>query len=380
MAVCQPSTSRAAEAARAFDAGVGDASRAAEAARSLVDCVDDTDLEHTDMDVGPSLEPAGGAGQVQAEWVAVVQGKRAAAGKAAAATPLPGAGAAAGAGGGISPPDSYAGQVARPGRPQAAGVRVGTGVHAGVIEQGGARGHLEVGRAADSSSTRVATVAVDLSAFDTVPLLKVAKVVQLLVPKGAAIGACPVPGACVELTFSKPEYVELLEGGLVVLGKKCPVPFLHLSLYVPDRLTAWGVEPILPVRCWLLPGTAMTDGTRSVRVRFPEGVVSLPYSAKFDTAEGQRHIRVVHDNRVKLCRMCGQPGHVLAQCPKYTCRVCGVQGHYARDCTTACCADCRKAVALCSCPAAPGQMGDAGKAGPGSHVVQSSVASRTGPG
>lgn len=54
---------------------------------------------------------------------------------------------------------------------------------------------------------------------------------------------------------------------------------MHLPAYVPDqavldRLAAWGVEPVLPVRRRLLPGTHIADGTRCMRVCFPAGVVS----------------------------------------------------------------------------------------------------------
>ncbi|KAJ8006321.1 hypothetical protein DPEC_G00133920 [Dallia pectoralis] len=36
--------------------------------------------------------------------------------------------------------------------------------------------------------------------------------------------------------------------------------------------------------------------------------------------------------KVRVCRMCIQPGHIVRDCPDFLCRKCGKQGHYAREC------------------------------------------------
>lgn len=69
-----------------------------------------------------------------------------------------------------------------------------------------------------------------------------------------------------------------------------------------------------------------------MKVRFTETVKSLPYSAKFETAGGAEHFRVIHDRQIKVCRLCIQPGHIVRDCPDFTCFKCGQQGHYAREC------------------------------------------------
>ncbi len=55
----------------------------------------------------------------------------------------------------------------------------------------------------------------------------------------------------------------------------------------------------------------MEDGTRFVKSRFPEEVVSLPYSTRLETAEGLQYFRVMHSHQIKTCRLCMSPEHVL---------------------------------------------------------------------
>lgn len=98
------------------------------------------------------------------------------------------------------------------------------------------------------------------------------------------------------------------------------VSFLHLPPDVTDEvilghLARWGVIPVLPVRRRYYPGTRVTDGTRFLKVRFPKDIVALPYSARFDTADGPQYCRLIHDNQVKTCRFCMSPGHLFRDCP-----------------------------------------------------------------
>ena len=136
------------------------------------------------------------------------------------------------------------------------------------------------------------------------------------------------------------------------------VSFLNLPVYITDediteRLRAWGVSAISPVKRRYWPGTDIADGTRFCKVRFTDTVRSLPYSAKFETLEGAEYFRVIHDRQVKVCRLCIQPGHVLRECPDFVCHKCGEQGHYARECKgrrERGCVGCGRGVAQCSCP------------------------------
>ena len=135
------------------------------------------------------------------------------------------------------------------------------------------------------------------------------------------------------------------------------VSFMGLPVYIPDqdildKLTAWGVTAVSPVRRRMWPGTDVADGTRFVKVRFTQAVQSLPYSARFMTAGGPEFFRVIHDRQVRVCRGCLQPGHVLRECPEFFCRRCGAQGHYARECTeprALTCGTCSNPVPRCTC-------------------------------
>ncbi|XP_077960200.1 uncharacterized protein LOC144409427 [Gasterosteus aculeatus] len=115
------------------------------------------------------------------------------------------------------------------------------------------------------------------------------------------------------------------------------VSFINLPIYIGDeiitrKLLDWGVTPVSSIRRRVWPGTEIADGTRYMKVRFTETVKSLPYSAKFETAGGAEHFRVIHDRQIKVCRLCIQPGHIVRDCPDFTCFKCGQQGHYAREC------------------------------------------------
>ena len=118
------------------------------------------------------------------------------------------------------------------------------------------------------------------------------------------------------------------------------VSFMSLPAYITDgeildKLAAWGVSAISPIKRRVWPGTDIVEGTRFVKVRFPKGVQSLPYSTRFETLQGMEYFRVIHDRQVKVCRLCIQPGHIMRDCPEFTCFRCQQQGHYARECENA---------------------------------------------
>lgn len=190
------------------------------------------------------------------------------------------------------------------------------------------------------------------------------KEIELVVGHGALLALRPKQNRQFEATLNSEIACEKIEDGLMYKAQRVGVKRLHKSevlvsfLHLPpdvndreilDRLTRWGVLPILPVKRRYYPGTNVADGTRFLKVRFPKEVVSLPYSARFDTVDGPQYCRVIHDRQVKICRLCMSPGHVLRDCQGFTCRECLQQGHYARECESAKCPDCRRAIIRCIC-------------------------------
>lgn len=119
-----------------------------------------------------------------------------------------------------------------------------------------------------------------------------------------------------ELTMENQTDCDKLKDGLLVDYVKLKEwsLFLHLPNYFKDdeiiqKLVDWGVNPILPLRRIYHPGTTVADGTRFLRVKFPQDIVTLPYNVKFDTEEGPKYFRVIHDDQLKTCRICASTDH-----------------------------------------------------------------------
>lgn len=167
-----------------------------------------------------------------------------------------------------------------------------------------------------------------------------------------------------ELTLEEETDFEHILDGILINGQMCEmrklcatermVSFLNLPNYISDeevlqKLTSWGVTPILPLRRRFYPGTTVADGTRFIRVKFPKDVVSLPYNTRIETEEGIKYFRVIHDHQVKTCRICSSVDHEKKDCPHFICRECMEQGHYVRDCKAPRCQSCGKALQRCRC-------------------------------
>lgn len=167
-----------------------------------------------------------------------------------------------------------------------------------------------------------------------------------------------------EVTFETEDVCDELINGLEIKGQICGikklqdrefvVSFMHLPVYLGDKdiiekLEGWGVTPKEEIKRRFYPGTEIEDGTRFVKVKFPKEVASLPYSTRFDTAEGSQYFRIIHSQQVKTCRLCISPEHILKDCPEFKCFKCDQQGHFARDCTAIACPDCGKPLSKCEC-------------------------------
>lgn len=167
-----------------------------------------------------------------------------------------------------------------------------------------------------------------------------------------------------EVTFEKEEDCDALLNGLQIKGQTCEVrklqereyvvSFMHLPVYMNDndiieKLQGWGVIATTQIKRRFYPGTDIEDGTRYVKVKFPKEVASLPYSTRFETAEGLQHFRIIHSKQVKTCRLCISPEHILKDCPEFKCFKCEEQGHFARDCKAVKCPECDKPLVKCEC-------------------------------
>lgn len=212
--------------------------------------------------------------------------------------------------------------------------------------------------------SKEATLIVDLEGVQEGKAEDIIKMATEKIGGGNILSVRPRLGKEYEMTLRNEDLCDILLDGITIKGKDCEVrklqtrefvvSFMHLPAYLEDKdiinkLEVWGVRPTSQIKRRVYPGTEVEDGTRFVRVKFPDQVVSLPYSAKFETAEGAQFFRIIHDRQVKTCRLCMNPGHILRDCPDFKCYKCEEQGHFARDCNAVMCPDCHKALAKCEC-------------------------------
>ena len=141
------------------------------------------------------------------------------------------------------------------------------------------------------------------------------------------------------------------------------VSFMHLPPYIDD----WEIEKFLigkgatlkgEIKHRLIKNTDISDGTRYVRVQFSEKLKSLPYSVGFNTLDGYKYFRVLHNNQVKVCFKCNSENHEIKECPLTKCYKCGLHGHVAKNCSTAICDICGLKETICDCYDDYGQSSD----------------------
>lgn len=229
-----------------------------------------------------------------------------------------------------------------------------------------------------STFLKDATVVVDISGAVGVLPMDIISAFQKKCGVGSVLACRPRGNGEFEMTLGGKDLCVGLEEGVEVKGVMCPirglcndetvVSFIHLPAYIMDveiisKLSNWGVTPVSAIRRRHYPGTMIADGTRFVKVKFTSIVKSLPYSTRFDTVEGAKYFRVIHDRQVKICRLCMQPGHIFKNCPDFKCRECQEQGHYARDCTAVRCPECSRVMMQCMCEGSGDEMQSKGGAG-----------------
>lgn len=167
-----------------------------------------------------------------------------------------------------------------------------------------------------------------------------------------------------EITFDNRDRLQCLSSGISINGKQYQatpisneyvvVSIMYLPVYITDddivsALSSKGVEVCSPVKRHTYKGTSVADGTRLVKVKFPPNMVSLPYVMSFDTLEGKRYFRVVHNNQVYVCGKCFSPDHGTKTCPEIECYRCREFGHMKSDCKTVKCIGCLKFPQMCLC-------------------------------
>lgn len=209
-----------------------------------------------------------------------------------------------------------------------------------------------------------ATITIDVAEVQNGGAEDIIKAIAEKVGEGKILAVRPKQHGLYEVTLEKEELCDELLNGLEIKGIKCEtkklqdreyvVSFMHLPVYLEDmdildKLEGWRVIPTSQIRRRYYPGTFIEDGTRFLKVKFPREVASLPYSTRFETAEGTQHFRIIHSRQVKTCRLCMSPQHILKDCPEFRCYKCEEQGHFARDCTAVKCPDCFKILNKCEC-------------------------------
>lgn len=214
--------------------------------------------------------------------------------------------------------------------------------------------------------TRDLTVLIDVIDNNAVKPEVLIDSIELHCGKDDVVAACvPKSGNAYEVTLKSDECIEILRDGLEVCGKQfeCQelvskfkiVSIMNLSCYVTDdeihkKFEAIGVEIVSDIKRHCYKGTSVADGTRIMKVKLPQNMVSLPYSMKFNHTEKEYSFyRVVHNDQKKVCSKCFSVDHMYKECPMYTCYACDEQGHVRKECPHPFCSSCKYIKSKCTC-------------------------------
>ncbi|ESO87629.1 hypothetical protein LOTGIDRAFT_176888, partial [Lottia gigantea] len=92
--------------------------------------------------------------------------------------------------------------------------------------------------------------------------------------------------------------------GEILYSKYVVVSILNLPTYIEEQVIIDKLENFVEVcgpirRKFYRNNKSCTDGTRYVKCRFPPTIKSLPWAMNFETVEGSRSFRVMHNNQKK---------------------------------------------------------------------------------
>lgn len=222
------------------------------------------------------------------------------------------------------------------------------------------------GETTPSYFTRDLTVIIDVGDNKAVKPEILIDSIELHCGRDDVVAACvPKSGNLYEVTLKNENCIEYLRDGVEVKGKQfdCQelvskfriVSIMNLSCYVTDeeinkQFTAIGVEIVSEIRRHCYKGTTVADGTRIMKVKLPDNMVSLPYSMKFHATEKDfAYYRVIHNDQKKVCSKCFSADHMYKECPSYLCYACDEQGHVKKNCPYPVCSSCELTKSKCKC-------------------------------
>lgn len=182
------------------------------------------------------------------------------------------------------------------------------------------------------------------------------------------MGCVPCEGNVFEVTMINKDCSELLIpslkiGDIEVSASSMSdtstfVSIVHLPTYVTDdelsdKMKSFNIQIVSPIyrryHKRKRSKRRIANGTRYFRVKFPEGIKSLPWSLAFKVRGTTRYFMTVHENQSKVCFKCCSDNHLARDCNLITCYTCFLTGHISVNCPKKWCSDCGKKKTDCGC-------------------------------
>ncbi|KAK6168275.1 hypothetical protein SNE40_022136 [Patella caerulea] len=156
---------------------------------------------------------------------------------------------------------------------------------------------------------------------------------------------------------------KLIEVGVEIGGLNVPchyvskvkiVSIMNLPYYIEDtdieeKLTRWNVKLEGEIKERIDHSTGCADGTRIMKVIFPPGVSSLPFSVGFNTVDGYEYFALKINDQTKVCFNGLSTEHIKIDCSKFRCNLCDEQGNVERKCRSPKCEKCSSFMKFCEC-------------------------------
>ncbi|KAK6165031.1 hypothetical protein SNE40_023713 [Patella caerulea] len=209
------------------------------------------------------------------------------------------------------------------------------------------------------------TVKVNVTDLKNISIEDVIVAVENCIGEGLCLAAVPRYPNIVEVTVNSVENAQNLCDGINIDGQHFDVElmyspyiivsFLNIPSHIEDeeitnKLTFYNIEIVGEVvRHYYKKFPNVANGTRHVKCKFPPNVKSLPWAMNFDSADGPRGYKVLHNNQTKVCFKCLSCDHEKSSCPLITCRKCKQPGHMAYKCVNIRCEKCNNFEFNCKC-------------------------------